>query len=281
MADVRKVAAYTHQALLGLAATQLGVPVSKLSVADAIVSGGGKSISYGQLVQGQQLDLKISVTGMRAKVDPSSPEGNGLAGLDGFTMTGDPPTKPVSQYKVIGTSYPMPGIPDKVREDPMDLRRHLARNASCPNGAAFRKVCHKTVGNYQNFQVSIYAASREANQITLWRFCCVHPPSRPGSLRGADGGSSLSDGQYEYAAAAAACAANVPGVAARSLHKHVQVSRTRDQTGRNCDLQLLTADNRGTQGLPVDDNDRRRNKLAAHYGEHSALLHLSKIHRAR
>jgi nicotinate dehydrogenase subunit B len=92
MANVRKVAAYTHQALLGLAATQLGVPVSKLTVVDAVVSGGGKSISYGQLVQGQQLDLKIPVTGMRAKVDPSSPEGNGLAGLDGFTVTGDPPT---------------------------------------------------------------------------------------------------------------------------------------------------------------------------------------------
>src|ERR1700688_4417120 len=106
---------------------------------------------------------------------------------------------------------------------------------------------------------------------------CLHPPSRPG----ADDGSSLSDGQYEYAAAAAACAANVPGVAARSLHKHVQVSRTRDQTGRNWDLQLLTADNRGAQRPPVDDNYRRRNKLAAHYGEHSTLLHLSKVHRAR
>src|SRR6266481_8793038 len=119
MVNVRKVAAYTHQALLGLAATQLGVPISELTVADAIVLGGGKSISYGQLVQGQQLDLKIPVTGTPAKVDPSSPEGNGgagpgLAGLDGFTVTGDPPTKPVSQYKVIGTSYPMPGIPDKI-----------------------------------------------------------------------------------------------------------------------------------------------------------------------
>ena len=89
-----------------------GLPA--VCVADAIVSGGGKSISYGELVRGQQLDLKIPVTGMRAKVDPSSPEGNGLAGLDGFSVTGDPPTKPVSQYKVIGTSYPMPSIPDKV-----------------------------------------------------------------------------------------------------------------------------------------------------------------------
>src|SRR4029077_4587888 len=30
------------------------------------------------------------------------------------TLTGHPPMKPVSQYKVIGTSYPVPSIPDKV-----------------------------------------------------------------------------------------------------------------------------------------------------------------------
>jgi nicotinate dehydrogenase subunit B len=114
MANVRKVAAYTHQALLNLAAIQLGVPIAGLTVSDGIVSGGGKSISYGQLVQGQQFDLKIPITGKRATVDPSTPEGNGLSGLDGFSVTGDPPMKPVTQYQVIGTSYPLPGIPDKV-----------------------------------------------------------------------------------------------------------------------------------------------------------------------
>jgi CO/xanthine dehydrogenase Mo-binding subunit len=114
MSNVRKVAAYTYQALLGLAATQLGVPISALLVADGIVSGGGKMISYGQLLQGQHLDLKIPVSGESARVDPSAPEGNGMAGLEGFTVTGDPPMKPVSQYKVIGTSYPVPTIPDKV-----------------------------------------------------------------------------------------------------------------------------------------------------------------------
>jgi CO/xanthine dehydrogenase Mo-binding subunit len=111
-ANVRKVAAYTYQALLGLAAAQLGVPVSGLNVADGIVSGSGKSISYGQLVQGQHLDLKIPVKGTPAKIDPA--EGTGVAGLDGFTVTGDPPMTPVKQFKVIGTSYPVPGIPDKV-----------------------------------------------------------------------------------------------------------------------------------------------------------------------
>ena len=46
------------------------------------------------------------------KIDPS--EDTGVAGLDGITVTGDPPMKPVSKYSVIGTSHPMPGIPDKV-----------------------------------------------------------------------------------------------------------------------------------------------------------------------
>jgi len=109
MNNVRKVAAYTCQALLGLAATQLGVPKSSLSVADGVVSGGGKHISYGQLVEGQHLDLKIPVSGKLASF-----ENGEVANLDGITVTGDPPMKSPSQFKVIGTSYPVPGIPDKV-----------------------------------------------------------------------------------------------------------------------------------------------------------------------
>jgi len=111
-ANLRKVGAYTYQALLGLAAEKLHVPISSLTVTDGIVSGGGKSIRYGELVQDQQLDLKIPVSGAPAKVDPTS--GLGLSGLDGLTVLGDPPTKPVNQYKVVGKSYPMPGIPGKV-----------------------------------------------------------------------------------------------------------------------------------------------------------------------
>jgi nicotinate dehydrogenase subunit B len=116
-ANVRKVAAYTYQALLGLAATQMSVPVSALSVTDGIVSGGGKTISFGQLVRGQQLDLKVPVTGKPMKFAPAggaSIGGLDWAGMDGLAVAGDPPMKPVSQYKVVGTSYPMPGIRDKV-----------------------------------------------------------------------------------------------------------------------------------------------------------------------
>jgi len=112
MGNVRKVAAYAHQALLALAAAQLGVPVSSLSVTDGVVSGGGKKISYGELVQGQHLDLKIPIAGTLAQPDPKG--WVGMTGLEGLIVTGDPPVKAVADFKVIGTSFPAGHIPDKV-----------------------------------------------------------------------------------------------------------------------------------------------------------------------
>src|SRR5580693_1647484 len=43
--NIRKAAAYTYQALLDLASERFGVPKSKLTVKNGIVSGGGKSLS--------------------------------------------------------------------------------------------------------------------------------------------------------------------------------------------------------------------------------------------
>jgi len=94
----RKVGAYVYQALLSLASTKLGVPVSSLSVTNGVVSGGGKQVSYGDLVSGQQLNLTIPVSG-------------NLNGLFGVTVTGNPPTKPISQYQVVGQSIGMRTIP--------------------------------------------------------------------------------------------------------------------------------------------------------------------------
>jgi CO/xanthine dehydrogenase Mo-binding subunit len=116
-ANVRKVAAYTYQALLKLASTRLGVPLAGLSVDDGVVSGEGKSVSYGALVQGQHLDLTIPLKGKSAAFAPpgsNSVAGLDWAGMDGLVVVGDPPMKPISQYKVIGTSFPMPGTPGKV-----------------------------------------------------------------------------------------------------------------------------------------------------------------------
>src|SRR5664279_3161672 len=99
--NIRKVAAYTYQALLDLASQRLGVPRDKLSVADGIVSAGGKSISYGDLVKDQQLKLTIPVAG-------------DLTSIMGLRITGNPPMKPVSEYKVIGKSFRNSVIASKV-----------------------------------------------------------------------------------------------------------------------------------------------------------------------
>src|SRR6516164_10409336 len=90
--NIRKAAAYTYQALLDLASEQLGVAKDKLSVKDGIVSGGGKSISYGDLVKNQQLKLTIPVSGE-------------LTSIMGLTIEGNPPMKAVSDYTVIGKSF--------------------------------------------------------------------------------------------------------------------------------------------------------------------------------
>src|SRR5450432_2224917 len=99
--NIRKAAAYTYQALLDLASEKLGVPKDKLSVKDGIVSGGGKSISYGDLVKNQQLKLTIPVKGE-------------LTSIMGLSVEGNPPMKPVSEYTVIGKSFKNSIISSKV-----------------------------------------------------------------------------------------------------------------------------------------------------------------------
>jgi len=116
-ANLRKVAAYTYQALLKLAAEHLGVPSSAIHTENGVLSAGSRNVRYSQLIQGQHLDLHIPVTGKSARFAAAGvPSVAGLdwGSLDGLVVAGDPPTKPVSEYKVIGASFPMPGIRDKV-----------------------------------------------------------------------------------------------------------------------------------------------------------------------
>ena len=48
--QTRAAAATAYQALLKLASANLGVPTSSLSVKSGVVSGGGKTVTYGQLI---------------------------------------------------------------------------------------------------------------------------------------------------------------------------------------------------------------------------------------
>jgi CO/xanthine dehydrogenase Mo-binding subunit len=82
--SVRAAAASAYQALLALASTQLGVPAQNLTVSRGVVSGGGKSVSYGALVGGKLLNATIAT--------PALNPGQGIA-------------KPVAQYKLVGTRF--------------------------------------------------------------------------------------------------------------------------------------------------------------------------------
>jgi len=88
--QVRQAAAEARAVLLGLAAKQLGVPVSQLTVSNGVVSVVGnssKSVTYGALIGGKQF---------------SAPN------------TGKAPLKPVSQYKLVGKRTMRKDTPGKV-----------------------------------------------------------------------------------------------------------------------------------------------------------------------
>lgn len=128
-ANIRKAAAYTYQALLDLAASKLEVPRSQLSVKEGVVSGGGKKISYGEIVEGRQLKLSIPVTG-------------DLTNMMGLTVTGNPPEKPTSQYTIVGKSYANTVTPAKVAGTEV-----WVTDVRLPNMLHGRVVHPKTLGS--------------------------------------------------------------------------------------------------------------------------------------
>ena len=77
---IRSAAAVAKQALLAMAATNLGVPVSGLSVSKGVVSGGGKTVTYGGLIGDKLFNLS-----MTQSINP------GVA-----------PSKAVSAYSLVG-----------------------------------------------------------------------------------------------------------------------------------------------------------------------------------
>jgi len=91
---IRSSAATARQALLGMAATQLGVPVGSLSVSKGVVSGGGKTVTYGSLIGDKLFNIAMAAQSINPGVAPS---------------------KPISSYKLVGISrVPRVDIPAKV-----------------------------------------------------------------------------------------------------------------------------------------------------------------------
>ncbi len=127
--NIRKAAAYTYQALLDLASRRLGVPKNAISAKAGVVSGGGKSMSYGELVQGQQLQLTIPVKG-------------DLTSVMGLTVDGNPPMKPVREYSVIGQSFR-----NSVTASKVAAKEQWATDVRLPEMLHARMVHPKSLGS--------------------------------------------------------------------------------------------------------------------------------------
>jgi nicotinate dehydrogenase subunit B len=96
----RAAAVAARNALLDLAAANLGVAKGSLTVKDGVVSGGGKSVTYGQLI-GDKL-FKVTIPG-------------GTATVPAQMAAGAPGAKPISSYKIVGHhGIPRVDIPAKV-----------------------------------------------------------------------------------------------------------------------------------------------------------------------
>jgi nicotinate dehydrogenase subunit B len=104
--QVRAAAAAAKDALLNLASASLGVAKTSLSVTDGVVSGGGKSVTYGQLLGGKLFNVRI----------PNQPPTSGLTelGTAAQKAAGAPGTKAIANYKIVGKYRGRIDIPDKI-----------------------------------------------------------------------------------------------------------------------------------------------------------------------
>jgi nicotinate dehydrogenase subunit B len=88
-AQIRQASAAAKAALLDQAAKRLGAPKERLTVADGVISGGGKRVTYAELVGGRRFAISL---------DPKQP-----------VATKDP-----KDFKLVGKPVPRIDIPGKV-----------------------------------------------------------------------------------------------------------------------------------------------------------------------
>jgi nicotinate dehydrogenase subunit B len=129
MPNLRKAAAYVHQALLDLASNRFGVPKDQLSVREGVISGAGQNVSYGELVKNQKLSLTIPVKG-------------DVHSMFGLTVDGNPPLKPVSQYTIVGKSFP-----NSVTVSKVSAKETWVTDVRLPGMLHARVVHPKTLGS--------------------------------------------------------------------------------------------------------------------------------------
>ncbi len=87
--QIRNAAAAARHALLELAHAKLGVTPDDMTISDGVISGGGKSVSFGDLIGGKSFSLAV---------DHKAP----------------PKTKDAKDFKLVGSPIPRLDIPAKV-----------------------------------------------------------------------------------------------------------------------------------------------------------------------
>ena len=191
--QTRAAAAAAKAALLKLASTNLGVPVASLTVDKGVVSGGGKTVTYGALI-GDKL-FNTTITGFSAAGNATTPA---------QAVAGSPGTKPVSQYKIVGTSPPRVDIPDKVTgkytyvhniqragDDARPRRaasrpgrvrrRHVARRSSRSTRArsSTSRACRSSASTTSSAS-SLRRSTRRSRPAAQLKVKCADPPVLPG-----------------------------------------------------------------------------------------------------
>ena len=82
--QIRAAAAAARIALLDMASQQLGVPVANLSVSKGVVSGGGKQMTYGQIMSGKTFNTTLTALKVPSTLNP-----------------GVTPAKPIANYTTV------------------------------------------------------------------------------------------------------------------------------------------------------------------------------------
>lgn len=124
---VQQAAAEVRQILRNLAAEKLGVSADGLSIADGVISGGGNSVTYWDLVS--DLNLEIEATGTA-------------------------PLLPVSEHRIIGQNIPRLDIPAKMTGEAIFVQEMQ------PEGVMFGAVARPPT--YKASLVSLDVAAIEA-----------------------------------------------------------------------------------------------------------------------
>jgi CO/xanthine dehydrogenase Mo-binding subunit len=144
----------------------MGVPVSSLSVSAGVVSGGGKTAKYADLLGGKTFNITMNPASLQPGVAPA---------------------KPVSQYKLVGTTPVRVDIPDKVNGTYTYV--HNLRIPGMMHARVVRPHGQGAVTSQNHFPISVDPKSishiADAKVVQVNNFLAVVAPKEYDAIQGA------------------------------------------------------------------------------------------------